>query len=86
MTVFAMIGPEMTVFLMAGFNGCCPVLLGLMGLYVWSGVLNMTCFPVLIVSKVVNGASLGIWNLKMPNLSDAVYDRRIFGHMVSLKT
>ena len=84
--VFAMIGPEMTVVLMAGFSGCCLVFLGLMGLYVWSGVLNVTCFPVLIVSKVVDGASLGIWNLTMPNLSDAVYDRRIFDLVVSLKT
>ena len=33
MTVFVVIGLEMT-FLMAGFNGCCPVFLGLMGLYV----------------------------------------------------
>ena len=71
---------------MAGFNGCCLVFLGLMGLYMWSGVLNMTCFLVLIVSKIVDGASLGIWNLIVPNLSDAVDDRRIFGLVVSLKT
>ena len=71
---------------MAGFNSCCLVFLGLMGLYLWSGVLNVTYFPVLIVSKVVNGASLGIWNLTMPNLSDAAYDRRIFGLVLSLKT
>ena len=71
---------------MAGFNSCCPVIFGLIGLYVWSGVLNVTCFLVLIVSKVIDGASLGIWNLTMPNLTDATYERRILGLVVSLKT
>ena len=61
---------------MAGFNGCRPVFFGLLGLYVWSGVLNVTCFLVLIVSKAIDGASLGIWNLTMRNLSDATYKRR----------
>ena len=45
---------------MAGFNGCCPVFFGLTGLYVWSYVLNVTCFLVLTVSKAIDGASLGI--------------------------
>ena len=71
---------------MSGFNGCCPVFLGLMGLYVWSAVLNVTCLLVLIVSKVVDGTSLHIWNLTMSNLSDATYNRRIFGLVMSLKT
>ena len=71
---------------MAGFNGCCPVFFGLMGLYVWSGVLNVTCFLVMIVSKAIYGASLGIWNLTTPNLSDTTYERRTLGLVVSLKT
>ena len=71
---------------MAGFNGCCPVLFGLIGLYIWSDVLNVICFLVVTVSKAIDGASLGIWNLTMPNLSDAAYERRILGLVVSLKT
>ena len=39
-----------------------------------------------MVSKAVDGTSLGIRNLTMPNLSDAAYDRRILGFVVSLKT
>ena len=61
---------------MAGFNGCCPVFFGLTGLYMWSGVLNVTCFFMLMVSKAIDSASLGIWNLTIPSLSDAAYDRK----------
>ena len=59
---------------------------GLTGLYVWSGVLNVTCFLVLMVPKAIDGASLGISNLTIPNLSDAAYENRILGLVVSLKT
>ena len=44
------------------------------------------CFLVPMVSKAIDGASLGIWNLTIPNLSDAAYERRILGLVVSLKT
>ena len=44
------------------------------------------CFFMLMVSKAMDGASLGIWNLTIPSLSDAAYERRILGFVVSLKT
>ena len=59
---------------------------GFAGLYDRSGVLKVTCFLVLMVSKALVGVSLGIWNLTIPNLSDAAYDRRILGLVVSWKT
>ena len=34
------------------------------------------CLPELMVSKVVDGTSLGISNFTMPNLSDAEYDEK----------
>ena len=68
---------------MADFNGCCPIFLGLDGLYDRSGVLKVTCFLVLMVSNALVDVSLGIWNFTIPNLSDAAYDKRILGLVVS---
>ena len=45
---------------MAGFSVCCLLFVGLTGLFVQSGVLNLTCFVTLIVSNAVEGVSLGI--------------------------
>ena len=45
---------------MAGFSGCCLLFVGLTGLYMQSGVLNVTCFVKLMVSNAVEGASFGI--------------------------
>ena len=45
---------------MAGFSGCCLLLVGLTGLYLQSSVLNMTCFVMLMVSHAVEAASFGI--------------------------
>ena len=83
-------GPEMTVFVvvcleMAGFNSCCPVFFGLIGLYnvEWCPECNMFLGADSVQS--IDGALLGIWNLTMPYLSDATYERRILGLVVSLE-
>ena len=74
------------LIMMASFNGCCLLFLGLIGIYVWSGVLNAMFLLELMVSKVVDVTPLNIWNFTMPNLSDAAYYRSIFGLIVSWKT
>ena len=51
----------------------------------WIGVLKVTRFLVVIASTAV-GVSLGIWNFTIPSFSDAAYDRRILGLVVSLNT
>ena len=72
-------------FFMADFNGCSCAVFFFTGLYVWIGVLKVTCFLVVIASTAV-GVLFGIWNFTIPSFSDAAYDKSIFGLVVSLNT
>ena len=52
-----------------------------------SGLLKVTFLVVEMVSTAMaDGASLGTLNSMMPNLSDAEYESRISGFVVSWKT